>query len=93
LKDSEESLLRNLAPDLTLAFLAAVALILPWFAAGYLNLWGSIESAFIADARFLMNHWPHPRWQPLWYAGCRFHRPPPLISTAVLRPRNKSWRM
>ena len=34
--------------------------------------WGSIESTFIADARFLMEHWPHPQWQPLWYTGTRF---------------------
>lgn len=33
---------------------------------------GSIESSFIAEARFLVEQWPHPQWQPLWYAGTRF---------------------
>jgi hypothetical protein len=34
--------------------------------------WASIESTFIADGRFLRDHGPHPRWQPLWYCGTRF---------------------
>ncbi len=53
-------------------FLLAAALIAPLFSAGYFNNWGSIESTFIADARFLAGHLPHPRWQPLWYGGTRF---------------------
>src|SRR3982074_1577233 len=32
----------------------------------------SIESTFIADARMLSEHLPHPGWQPLWYCGTRF---------------------
>lgn len=47
-------------------------LIWPLFKLKYLDSWGSIESTFIADARFLAEHWPHPRWQPLWYCGTRF---------------------
>ncbi len=47
-------------------------LIRPLFKAKYLAFWFSIESTFIADARFLMAHWPHPQWQPLWYTGTRF---------------------
>lgn len=73
--------------DLLLIFLFAAALIEPLFFAGYLNLWGSIESTFIADARFLVEHWPHPQWQPLWYAGTRFDYiyPPALrYGTAML---------
>ena len=31
-----------------------------------------MEGAYIGDARFLNEHWPHPRWQPLWYGGTRF---------------------
>ena len=58
--------------DFFLLFLFAAALIRPLFKAAYLDKWGSIESSFIADARFLMAHWPHPQWQPLWYAGTRF---------------------
>ena len=73
--------------ELLLIFLFAAALIEPLFFAGYLNLWGSIESTFIADARFLIEHWPHPQWQPLWYAGTRFDYvyPPALrYGTATL---------
>ena len=55
-----------------LIFLLAAVLIAPLFGIEYLNNWGSIESTFIADARFLAEHWPHPRWQPLWYCGTRF---------------------
>jgi len=58
--------------DSLLIFLATATLIRPLFKARYLAFWGSIESTFIADARFLIEHWPHPQWQPLWYTGTRF---------------------
>ena len=73
--------------DALLVFMLTALLILPLFRAGYLDEWGSIESTFIADARFLIEHWPHPQWQPLWYAGTRFDYiyPPALrYGTAVL---------
>ena len=73
--------------DMVLLFLAAAGLIWPLFHAGYLDKWASIESSFIADARFLVEHWPHPQWQPLWYAGTRFDYvyPPALrYGTALL---------
>jgi hypothetical protein len=63
---------REILVDFLLLFLIAAALIRPLFKAGYLDKWASIESSFIADARFLIQHWPHPQWQPLWYAGTRF---------------------
>ena len=49
-----------------LVFLFAAILIKPYFKSKYLDKWASIESTFIADARFLKEHWPHPQWQPLW---------------------------
>jgi hypothetical protein len=55
-----------------LAFLLASALVWPLYKIKYTNNWASIESTFIADGRFLKEHWPHPRWQPLWYLGTRF---------------------
>jgi hypothetical protein len=61
--------------DLALAFLVfllAAAFIWPLFEPGYKARWFSIESTFIADGRYLKEHWPHPRWQPLWYCGTRF---------------------
>ena len=63
---------RQIFLDFFLVFLYTAMLIRPYFKAGYENKWGSIESTFISDARFLAEHWPHPQWQPLWYAGTRF---------------------
>jgi hypothetical protein len=58
--------------DFLLVFLYAAMLVKPYFKARYEDKWGSIESTFISDARFLAAHWPHPQWQPLWYGGTRF---------------------
>jgi hypothetical protein len=58
--------------DFLLVFIYTSMLIRPYFKARYTDKWASIESTFIADARFLTEHWPHPQWQPLWYAGTRF---------------------
>lgn len=62
---------RSLA-DCVLIFLLAAVLIKPLFKLGFTDKWGSVEGAIISDARFLSDHWPHPSWQPLWYAGARF---------------------
>jgi hypothetical protein len=75
-----------LADGFLLYFLTA-ALIWPLFRLKYLDNWASIEGSFISQARFLMEHWPHPRWQPLWYCGTRFDYvyPPALqYGTAIL---------
>ena len=64
--------IRTLVVDSLLLILIAAALIHPLFTLVYMNNWASIEATFIADARFLAEHWPHPRWQPLWYGGTRF---------------------
>ncbi len=64
--------LRTFVIDSLLLALIAAALIYPLFTLVYMNNWASIEATFIADARFLAEHWPHPRWQPLWYGGTRF---------------------
>ncbi|MBV6434700.1 MAG: hypothetical protein IANPNBLG_04975 [Bryobacteraceae bacterium] len=72
--------------DSMLVFALAAALIWPLFRMNYSARWSSIESTFISDARFLRDHWPHPRWQPLWYTGTRFDYvyPPALrYGTAV----------
>jgi len=73
--------------DLLLVFLFTAVLIKPLFRAKYLERWDSIESTFIADGRFLKDHWPHPQWQPLWYCGTRYDYiyPPALrYGTALL---------
>ncbi|HTM48590.1 MAG TPA: hypothetical protein VL285_07920 [Bryobacteraceae bacterium] len=73
--------------DFAVLFLLTAFLIQPLFKVKYMDKWASIESTFIADARFLKEHWPHPRWQPLWYGGTRFDYiyPPALrYGTAAL---------
>lgn len=80
--------------DFFLIFLVAAALIRPLFKAKYLDKWASIESTFIGDARFLIQHWPHPQWQPLWYGGTRFDfvYPPALrYGTAVISMLTGFW--
>ncbi len=65
----------------------AAALVWPVFQLEYLDSWGSIESTFISDARYLKENWPGGKWQPLWYCGTRsdYIYPPALrYGTAFL---------
>jgi hypothetical protein len=76
-----------IALDTAAVFFLAVILIGPWIRLKYLDNWSSIESTFIADARFLQANWPHPGWQPNWYCGTRYDYiyPPALrYGTAVV---------
>ncbi len=78
---------KTLLLDSALIFILAAILIWPLFKVKYVDNWASIESTFIADARFLKDHWPHPNWQPNWYGGTRFDfvYPPALrYGTAAL---------
>ena len=68
---SRRSVLTTL-PDMAILFLATALLILPLFRIEYFNNWMSIEGTFIADARYIRDHWPHPSWHALWYCGNRF---------------------
>jgi len=63
---------REILLDCFLLFVFTAVLVGPYFKVKYADKWGSIESTFISDARFLAAHWPHPQWQPLWYTGTRF---------------------
>ena len=65
---------RWLAPAADLLVFAALAAVFigPLFSLGFLDSWGTIESTFISDARFLSNNLPHPNWQPDWYCGTRW---------------------
>lgn len=84
--------LKRLAPyapliDSAAVFLLVCALIGPLFFLEYLDNWASIECTFIADARVIREHLPHPAWMPLWYCGTRFDYiyPPALqYGTALL---------
>lgn len=65
-------LTRTFVPDLAVLAVFVAILIWPLFSLVYLDNWSSIESTFIADGRFLADHWPKPLWQPHWYGGTRF---------------------
>ena len=54
-------------------FLVNLGLVWPLFLGGYTQQMGSIESVFIAEARFLSQNWPHLSWNPTWYAGFPFY--------------------
>jgi hypothetical protein len=80
--------------DCFLLFVCTAILVGPYFKAKYTDKWSSIESTFISDARFLTAHWPHPQWQPLWYAGTRFDYiyPPALrYGTAAISKVTGFW--
>lgn len=59
--------------SILIIFLANIALVWPLFLGGYTQQMGSIESVFIADARFILENFPHLSWNPYWYAGFPFH--------------------
>jgi hypothetical protein len=55
------------------AFFALQAfLIAPLFAGEFTRYRGSIEAAYITDARFIVDHFPDLSWNPLWYLGFPF---------------------
>jgi hypothetical protein len=73
--------------DFVVVFFFVAILIRPLFRVTYLQQWDSIESTFIADARFLRDNCPHPNWQPNWYCGTRtdYIYPPALrYGTAII---------
>jgi hypothetical protein len=55
---------------LILAVLGAL-LIWPMFRTKHYVNWPTIHSTFIADARCLLEDWPRPGWEHLWYGGTR----------------------
>lgn len=42
------------------------------FHVAYTQQMGSIEASFIGLARYILNHFPHLTWFPLWYGGIPF---------------------
>jgi hypothetical protein len=53
-------------------FALQAVLIAPLFAGAFTQYRGSIESAYITDARFIVDHFPDLTWNPLWYLGFPF---------------------
>lgn len=58
--------------DCLLIAVCATILIWPIFKTKYYENWMTIDSTFIADARFLSENLPHPGWNHLWYGGTRW---------------------
>jgi len=55
------------------AFFAVQAvLIAPLFTGEFTRYRGSIEAAYITDARFIVDHFPDLTWNPFWYLGFPF---------------------
>jgi len=48
-------------------------LVWPLFKGEYTQFISSIESAFIAQGKFIIENFPYLSWNPLWYAGFPFH--------------------
>jgi hypothetical protein len=53
-------------------FALQALLIAPLFAGEFTRYRGSIEAAYIADARFIVDHFPDLSWNSLWYLGFPF---------------------
>ena len=57
----------------TLAFIVTAFTIYPFFFGEFSQNWSSIESAFLSDAIFIAENYPHVGWYPYWYGGIPFH--------------------
>jgi hypothetical protein len=58
---------------IVLAIFAVQALLIaPLFSGEFTRYRGSIEAAYITDARFIVDHFPDLSWNPLWYLGFPF---------------------
>lgn len=65
-------------------FAVQVVLVAPLFSGEFTQFRGSIEAAFITDARFIAEHFPDLSWSPLWYLGFPFEWfYTPLLPAAV----------
>jgi hypothetical protein len=53
-------------------FALQALLIAPLFAGEFTRYRGSIEAAYITDARFIVDHFPDLSWNPFWYLGFPF---------------------
>jgi hypothetical protein len=55
-------------------FVANLLLVFPLFRDPYTQYLSSIECAFMAFSKFIVENFPHLTWNPLWYAGFPFGR-------------------
>ncbi|MES1258619.1 MAG: hypothetical protein ABUS51_09315, partial [Acidobacteriota bacterium] len=71
-KSARDRAVSALFPIVVFAINAAICWRL--FRTGYLDQLPSIEGAFIALDRYILQHWPGYDWFPLWYGGFPFAR-------------------
>lgn len=65
-------------------FIITALTIYPFFMGEFTQNWGSIESAFLSDAKFVSGNYPNLGWYPYWYGGIPFHVSyPPLLPLLV----------
>jgi hypothetical protein len=53
-------------------FALQALLVAPLFTGEFTRYRGSIEAAYITDARFIVDHFPDLSWNPFWYLGFPF---------------------
>ena len=53
-------------------FALQALLVAPLFTGDFTRYRGSIEAAYISDARFIVDHFPDLSWNQLWYLGFPF---------------------
>ncbi|HEV8228581.1 MAG TPA: hypothetical protein VGQ86_01380 [Candidatus Limnocylindria bacterium] len=53
-------------------FALQALLVAPLFSGEFTRYRGSIEAAYITDARFIVDHFPDLSWNPFWYLGFPF---------------------
>jgi len=63
---------RQILLDCAVMCLLTAALIAPLFRVQYLADWKTTDGAIVTSARYIADHFPHPKWQALWYGGARF---------------------
>jgi len=56
-----------------IVFAVTVLTIYPMFSGDFNQNWGAMESAFLSDAVFVVNNYPHLGWYPYWYGGLSFY--------------------
>src|SRR2546429_2634468 len=65
-------------------FALQALLVAPLFTGDFTRYRGSIEAAYISDARFIVDHFPDLSWNQLWYLGFPFEWfYTPLLPAAV----------
>src|ERR1041385_8871128 len=63
---------RRIAVDCAVLCVLAAFIVWPLFRVENLDQWVSVDGATVTNICTILDHGPHPKWQPLWYCGVRF---------------------